>query len=46
MFMIYRRTKFHLPSSSGSLIIAVKIKPKDNFRTAAMLLLTIIYYHA
>jgi hypothetical protein len=39
MLMVSRQTKFHTPSSSVSLIIAVKLKAKENLRTAAMLLL-------
>lgn len=29
----YRRTKFHLPSSTDSLVIAVELKTKEFFRT-------------
>jgi hypothetical protein len=37
MLTIYLHTKLHMPRSNGSLGIAVKMKAKDNFRTAAML---------
>jgi hypothetical protein len=37
MFIIYLHTKCHLPSSNGSLIIVVKLRAKENFRTVAML---------
>jgi hypothetical protein len=38
MFMVLLHTKFHMPSSNGSLVIVVKLKAKENVRTAAMLL--------
>lgn len=31
MFMTYRRTKFHVPSSNGSLVTAIKPKTIDTF---------------
>lgn len=42
MFMIYRHTNFHMPSSNHSLVIPVKQKAKENFHTASMLLLHIL----
>jgi hypothetical protein len=36
--MIYLRAKFHLPTSNGSLIIAIRPKAKAKFRMAAKLL--------
>jgi hypothetical protein len=41
--MTYLRTKFHTPSSSDSLVVAIKPKAKENVRTAAMLLFYILY---
>jgi hypothetical protein len=40
--MIYTHTKFHVCNRNGSLVIAVKLKAEDNFRTTAMLLLSIV----
>jgi hypothetical protein len=37
MFMIYLHSKFHIPSFSDSLVIAVKLKTKEHFRTVVML---------
>jgi hypothetical protein len=37
IFMTYLRTTFHLPDSNGSIVIGIKPKAKDNFRTATML---------
>jgi hypothetical protein len=34
-FMVYLRAKFHMPSSSNSLVIVIKPKAKENFCTAA-----------
>jgi hypothetical protein len=36
--MIYLRTKLHMPSSSDSLVNAIKQKAKLNVHTAGMLL--------
>jgi hypothetical protein len=38
MFLIYLYTIFHLPSSSGSLVNTVKLKAKETFCLATMLL--------
>jgi hypothetical protein len=38
MCMIHLRTKFRMPSSSGSLIITAKLKAKENCCMPAMLL--------
>jgi hypothetical protein len=38
LFMIYLHTKSHISISNGSLLIAVKIKAEEYFRTTAMLL--------
>jgi hypothetical protein len=35
--MIYCHTKFHMPNSYGSLVIAIKPKTKYRFHAAAML---------
>jgi hypothetical protein len=37
MFVNYLHTKYHLPISNGSLVIAVKLKYKEIFRTADVL---------
>jgi hypothetical protein len=37
MFMVYLHTKFHTPSSSGSLVIAFRPKAKHEFYAAAIL---------
>jgi hypothetical protein len=42
MFMIHSQTKFHIPSSNGSLVIAINPKDKEKFRTFTMLLHCII----
>jgi hypothetical protein len=39
VFVINLFTKFHMPNSSGSLVIAVKLKAKENFFMATTLLL-------
>jgi hypothetical protein len=41
--MTYLRTKFHVPSSNDSLVIAIKPKAKENVRKVAMLLFYILY---
>jgi hypothetical protein len=41
MFMIYIHTRFNLPSCSGSLFVAGKVKAIGNFHMAAMLLFTL-----
>lgn len=38
MLMIYLHTKFHIPRSSNSLVIAVKFKARENSFTTSMLL--------
>jgi len=38
MFVIYIRTKFHIPPSNSPLVIAVRLRGKWKFRTTAMLL--------
>jgi hypothetical protein len=38
MFVVYLHTKFHIPSSSCSLIIAIKLKAEENFHIAVMVL--------
>jgi len=44
--MIHFQTKFHIPSSNGSLVIAMKPKAKEKFRKFTILLYCIIqnYY--
>jgi len=42
--MICFHTKFHMPSSDGSLVIAIKPKTKFRLRAAAMLLLYILQH--
>jgi hypothetical protein len=37
MLMIYLCTKFHVPSLSGSLLIAAKLKAKEDLEKSAML---------
>jgi hypothetical protein len=37
MLTICIHTKFHLPASSGPLVIAIRLKAKDHFLTADML---------
>jgi hypothetical protein len=37
MFVIHLHAKFHMPSSSGSLLLTIKPKPKWRLRAAAML---------
>jgi hypothetical protein len=39
--MIYLHTKFQVPTSNGSLVIALKQKAKHRLHTAALLLLYI-----
>jgi hypothetical protein len=36
MFMMYLHTKFHLPSYSGSSVIAAKLKTKEIFHKATL----------
>jgi len=38
MFMMHLRETFHIPSSNGSLAIAIKLQVKYRFRAAAMFL--------
>lgn len=38
MSVTYVHAQFHMPSSNCSTVIAVKLKAKDNFCTATMLL--------
>lgn len=38
MYMICLHTTLHMPSSSGSFIIAIKPKPKDGLHATAILL--------
>jgi hypothetical protein len=38
MFLIYLPAKFHIHSSYGPLIVAIKLKAKDRFHATAMLL--------
>lgn len=38
MHMVCLRTTLHMPSASGSFIIAIKPKPKDRLHAAAILL--------
>jgi hypothetical protein len=40
--MIYLHTKYHMPSSNGSLVIDVKLRGKENLSTADMLLFYIL----
>lgn len=42
MLVIYLPTKFHIHSSDGTFPIAVKMKAKENFCTATMLLFYIL----
>lgn len=37
MFVIYLYTKFHLPSSNGLLVTAVKLTARENIFTSAIL---------
>jgi hypothetical protein len=37
MFMIYICTKFHKPSSNGTLDTVIKLKSKETFQAAAIL---------
>jgi hypothetical protein len=39
IFKIYLRTKFHMSTSNGSLVIVVKLEAEENFRMIAILLL-------
>jgi hypothetical protein len=41
--MIHLHTKFHVPNSSGSSIIAMKPKDKEDFRAVAMLVFYILH---
>lgn len=36
MFLIYPHTKLHIPSSSASLVIAVKVEAEESFHTVAV----------
>jgi hypothetical protein len=45
MFMIYVHTKFHISSSTDSLIIAVIPKGKCRFRVIAMFSIYKQYFH-
>lgn len=38
----FRYTKFHEPSHNGTLVTATKLKSKDAFRTAAIVLVYIL----
>lgn len=40
--MLYLHTKFHISNANGSFLIAMKMKAKEIFRTAAKLLFHII----
>jgi hypothetical protein len=40
--MIYLPATFHVPSSNGLIVIAIKPKDKEMFRTSAMLLFYIL----
>jgi hypothetical protein len=42
IYMFYLCTKFHRPSSNGSLVTAIKPKDKYRFQTAAILLCCIL----
>jgi hypothetical protein len=42
MFAIYAHTKFHMSSSSGTWVIAIKPKANYRFRAVAMLLFCIL----
>jgi hypothetical protein len=41
MFMDNFHTKFHIPSSSGSLVNAIKLKAEENFCMAAKIFYTV-----
>lgn len=45
-FISFHCAKFYMPSSNNSLVTAIKLKDRDNFVIAAMLLFDILWnYH-
>ena len=43
--MLYLHTKFHVPIVCGSILIAAKMKPKEDIWKSAMLLFYILQIH-